>query len=650
MPRYDSIARLVAESPDEALFTTWPLWELRPLGPAKALEQMTLEVDDASADSTLGVILLLARLAACDLTSFPKAWIEAAASWEKTGMVEDPWTSWAALVSALAHKHFPLGRPLSNEDYAAAWRDTVHFTGECLARNAHPLQIPPMGDCELWREATASLKQEEQSYHNWLLHAEVLQLSLPLTNGGGRRLMIDALLTVEDQATGAAKVFYRNDRSNTSLGCGFTLAAQYRPTERSGDGNDFTISLDYRAGVNLLDLWHELEQRECAAWAAADETRPAANPRVLDGIENRYDEPWYIDRERTLIGAPRRLPDGRAGSKLVWSDIREAIWTCYNPLNGIEVLGATNGSSEVTPAIRLVNLEPTVLEPPVSEYGKRLLLARWAHDRNGGLQNAPRGLNVSATVERTIATLIRVPEPHATGATGVLLGSLVPPGSWRRVALSGGFAIVTEHGLFILDDWHPEVRLDFKQLEDEFKLASHLDHQLKKLEKRIKKWHVQEKRAWWQRRQQEVVREVAWIMFELADLRGSAAGTSSHADVRSLREAMDLQWALDRRLAAMEQQVQTIAGSLKALGDASMSRLTHYVTIGGFTFALAFYLAGPIGVLLAFWFTKGQVPLTNAQPPVLYWWSAFFIIGTAAFFGVRSLIWNDTPSPPKTED
>ena len=124
---YESVTRLAAEAPLEGLFEDWPLWQRRPLDPQDALDAMTLEVEDASPDSTLGVVLLLARLARCDLTLFPVEWIQAAESWEKTGMVPDPKTSWATLCSALAHQHFPIGQHATNAAYAEAWRDTLRL-------------------------------------------------------------------------------------------------------------------------------------------------------------------------------------------------------------------------------------------------------------------------------------------------------------------------------------------------------------------------------------------------------------------------------------------------------------------------------------------------------------------------------------------
>jgi hypothetical protein len=645
---YASITRLVAEQPSEEFLESWPLWQRRPLQPQEALKEMTLEVDDASPDSTLGVILLLARLAECNLARFPKEWVEAAESWEKTGMVADPRTSWVTLCSALAHKHFPVTGNPTDKNYVDAWLDTLRFTSGCLARNAHPLKLESMSDWELWREATALLEQEEQAYHDWLTHAETLQLSLPLRKGAGRRLLIDALLVAEDQATGAAKVFFRTDSSNTTLKRGFTLAAHYRPNERKGDGNDFTIALDYRWGLALLDLWKELERLECAAWEAAGETRPADNPRVLEGVENNYNEPWYIDRERTLVAAPHKLSDGRLGSKLEWKDVCAAIWRVYNPLHGVEVLEHHAGSGATASRVSLLNLQHAK-----TEAGKRLLLASWPFDRNDPvLHGAPRALTLSPTVERILATLIEGPATTPSDMEGVALSSLVPPGSWRRVALSGGFAIVAEKGVFILDDWHREVPLAFDQLEREFESVSRLDENLRTLEGHIEciadRLMSGERRAWWHWHQQGLVRDVAAIMFQLAALRGSATGISSHADARLIREAMDKQWAVDRRLAAMEQQVQTINSSLKALSDATMWRAAYVLTVGGFTLVSANVLAPQLGALLGFWLTKGQFVPQSAQPNP-YWWVAFFLIVALVFFVVLSLTRNVTPNPLEGE-
>ena len=462
---YASTSRLIMDGPPEALFGEWPLWQRRPIRPSDALAEITFEVEDASPDSTLGVILVLARLAGCDLARFPGRWVDAAESWEKTGIVEDPRTSWAALCSALAHKHFPIATHAGHENYERAWLDTIRFTSGCLARAANPFKLDPMGDWDLWRDAAVAEDQEEQAYHDWLVHAEILQLSLPLKGGEGRRLLVDALLVAEDEVTGTAKVFYRNDSVNAPLKHGFSLGAHYRPNELKGDGNDFTISVDPRRGVELRELWEELERRECAAWQAEREERPSDKPRELVSVDSHYNQPWYLDAEETLIGAPMALCDGRLGSKLDWDDVCAAIWTTYNPLKNVRVIDRSTDVTESSAPVLLAELKPVVFERGVE---KRLFLASWPHDRKDPvLKSAPRALNLSETAARYLATITRHPAPGRAAPESISLRDLVPPGAWQRVDLSGGLAIVSDDGVLVLDDWRREVSLNLPILKDD---------------------------------------------------------------------------------------------------------------------------------------------------------------------------------------
>jgi hypothetical protein len=280
-----------------------------------------------------------------------------------------------------------------------------------------------------------------------------------------------------------------------------------------------------------------------------------------------------------------------------------------------------------------------------------LLLASWPQDRNDpGPHSTPRALILSPTTERTIATLIGAHASSPPEVQSISLGSLLPPGSWQRVALNGGFAIVTDAGVFILDDWNRAAPLDLRHLKTEFVNASRLDRELSGLKQRIRKVADQLRpganKGWYHWRQQGHVQEVAEIMLQLATLRGSATGISSNIDTRRIREAMDLQWAVDRRLAAMEQQVKTIATSLKALSDARMWRATLVFAVFGFAFALANTLAPPLAVLLHYWAMKGQVS-PNSEHPNPYWWIAFVCISVVTSLGVILLTGGATPSAAK---
>ena len=642
---FSSTSMFVAHESPAVVFLDWALASRGPMHPQDVLNEVVLEVEDASPDSTLCVILLLARLAHCDLDQFPMQWMDAAESWERTGVVEDPWTSWAPLSSSLAHSHFPVAHKVSNENLAAAWLDTLRFAAGCLCRGVPPATVPAMHEFELWRRATAILAQEEQAYHDWLAHAEVLQLSLPLARGEGRRLFIDALFMAEDQPTGAAKVFYRNDRTTSPLKHGYSLAAHYRPSADPGEGNEFTIALDTRRGVDLKELWIELERRENAAWESAGEERPTNKPRKFH-LTTPFNQPWYIDPDFTLVAPPTRITPDLLGTKLNWHDVREAIWSLYNPLVGLQLIDRTSTSGVPVPIGRLQSLRDVdpVSGQPYSK--KRLLFASWPHDRNDpALQSAPRALSLSDTAARMFAALIKTRSNGAAPDDSIALQGLVPPGSWSRVELSGGFAIVTVDGAFILDDWRSDVVLSEPDLRRDFINCTRLDRDLGRIEQSVagvvRQLEATSADTWKPWSKQKIVAEVAAIMFALAALRGATTSVSSNSDARKLHEALDHKWALDRRLTATEQQLANINAAMKAQSDAATWRTTYFVSVAGFALVIATGLAGPLSIMMEhwridFWHTGETFALTSSNAPAPMWWLSFALLMLVAFVIVRT--------------
>lgn len=277
---------------------------------------------------------------------------------------------------------------------------------------------------------------------------------------------MDALLFVEDQPTGAAKVLYRNDRERSPLGQGFTLAVHHRPS-CAGTGNDITITVDPRLGLDLRELWAELERRETAAWAEATEERPSVAPRALIGVENRYDQPWYITPDGTLIGAPKRLDDGRAGSKLGWSDVRDAVWMACDPLRNIRVCAIRGGDP-----VSLWELSKVT----AANHDKTLVVAHWPGPSDAAMLGGARTLSGAPIVTRVLAALLDRQRRSAPG-----LDDLPGIGTWERLDLAGGFAVVTNDGLFILDDWR-ERPLAMDGICTAFKEAAKLDRRLKTIE------------------------------------------------------------------------------------------------------------------------------------------------------------------------
>jgi hypothetical protein len=597
-----SVTRLL-EDPPGGLLESWATWGERPLSPAKAFERITLVAEDASPDSVFGVLLLLARLAGVDIRDFPREWIEAIDEWERTGVAEQPQRSWCALESALAHAYFPARSEHAAKALAQAWTAGLRFAAACLAANASPHAVPDLWRIKQWRDARSALRQEERVYLDWLQQATNVQLSLPLSVSPGRRLLIDALFVVEYQPTGAMKVFYRNDKARSPLGEGFSFAAHYRPLEQ-GTGNDMTIAVDPRVGVDLHDLWCELERRETEAWSRAGKTRPQDDPRWANRAECLWNEPWFINDDATLIGAPRKLSSGQLGTKLSWRDVLTAIWCVCNPLTDVTV--SRPGFDDTIPLLQLTPED-------AADHGKRLLLASWPRSPSPTQAVGARALGRSTIVPRLIAALIRRKAP----TDDLLIDSLPVANSWQHLQLSGGFAVIAEDGLFALDDWNQQQRLDFDAVRAAFVNAARLNRDLQHLEQNAMRPLLDRFEAALQSTLPDVrggraavdvdkiLPEVAQIGAELARLRGSHATPNYHPDSLAIYDALDRQWQLTRRLTAIEAEVRSLETSLRSLAELRIAGISRFVAIQGFALLLAATLADALAK--AFWSVFGPL-------------------------------------------
>ena len=123
---YRSVSALVAAAP-AGLFDSWALWPSEPLHPAKMLEKITLVVEDASPDSTFGVLLFLAAAAGVSTTQFPGEWLDSIDAWERHGDCSEPSISWCALESALAHRYIPATGSVTRETMSNAWQSALRF-------------------------------------------------------------------------------------------------------------------------------------------------------------------------------------------------------------------------------------------------------------------------------------------------------------------------------------------------------------------------------------------------------------------------------------------------------------------------------------------------------------------------------------------
>lgn len=574
---YTSVTKFVL-SPPKGYLESWDLWANRPLAPSSAVAAMTVVADDASPDSVMALLLLLAHLADVNLAEVPSAWVDAVDYWEQAGVADNPWRSWCALESALVHTCFSRRERATPGSFGLAWRDALRFAGRCMALHLSPGNIPELPFVAEYVKAKAAMEMEQEIYWDWLQRAAAVQVSLPLRGVAGRRMLVDGLIVEVQQITGVTKVFCRNDRENSSLGRGFSFLALCSHAA-PGEPVEMTISVDPHRGVSLLQLWQAIERRESKAWEDMGEMRPTDSPRSMEGVSNFYQEPWFIDSTQTLIGSPRKLKSGEPGSRLEWRDICETIWQELNPLRGVKV-----HRSDTNDLVQLLEVGPEREKPG---HAKHFFAAKWFNSSDEDSLILPRSLSSSTFFLRILAAkLIHGRSPDSLG-----LRDLPTLGSWEVVKLDGGVAIVNTHGLFVLDDWS-EQALDVSEIRSDFHRAATLDVELIRLEKHdlsplvkdVQKLLRQESHA---PDIDDLLRRAANLNARLAEKRGDYAMLPEAPDARLIRSTIEKCWSLDRRLAACESETRALETSLHSLSELGTARIGRFIGTYGFALIVA---------------------------------------------------------------
>jgi hypothetical protein len=475
------VTDLVSQAPP-IVFEGWRRIIGEDVVPERLFERFTLIVEDASPDSCFGLFCLLLRLSDLPAAALPRGWVDYMRQWEMGSILvgKSPYESYGCLHNALVH------RTVDHEP-ARSWCDGLQLLCEGLRCESPPTALPTTVATPQLDTARAFLAFEEQAYEESLSHALRLQLALPMAGTIGRRRLIDAYIAEETIPSGALKAFARTDRVRPFLKNGFALLAIYRPIA-AGDGNDFTITVDPHAGVELSKLWKRLEDEEDEKWGGE---RPRGNPRkgirgypgeMQAGGRNAPDQPWYDGGDYALLAAPRKLPDGRFGSRLNWAEVCEALWDVYQPLRDLKVqvelqpgVGDPSADQKLVPVEQTPPAEfPAEARAPKLERARRLFIARWHRPDN----TAPT-FRVTPTLGRYLAARI---DRHGTKTGPIALDELPDDTSYTLVDLPGGIAVITENGVFLLDAGRHD-RLDTEALKEEFRHALCILHRLETTER-----------------------------------------------------------------------------------------------------------------------------------------------------------------------
>ncbi len=418
------------------------------------LTSSTIVANDASPDSVLALVIFLIRKMGGEFDSLKlNEWIEAAEVWKSLGNITGrPEQSWCALHAAGVHAYFESTRTgLDEYEMGRAWLSAARFITHCLIKGFAPNEIPLSATSSEHRSFLAALEREEVLYHSWLEHAEIIQLRLPLKSSADRYRLVDALIFEENDPTGAAKVFYRNDKINAPLKRGFDVAFSFRRYSKAG--NRYVVSANPDAGVTLEPIWRAFEAAECAEWLKLGEERPSDLPRNLPGVEdNKWNEPWWNGGgDFQFLAEPRHLPalngqpNIKGGTLLSWKALREIVWGVCNPVKTIKVHA---GSGSVVPN---QSEEPYSLQSLADRQvvevvnGKKIVSLKWA-----GVISEDCSATRTPTVQRFLASLT---QPDG-GASGLVPSSGIDrDGDYATVPLRGGFATITQDGVVLFDDW-----------------------------------------------------------------------------------------------------------------------------------------------------------------------------------------------------
>ena len=624
-PKRPTGVTALALDPPPDLFAQWQRAVGADAAPEPFFAHFTLVVEDASPDSVLGLIVLLARLNGVPADAVPRAWIAAVAAWEQgQSRVAEPFAHWPTLLAALGHGYWDseLFRQLPTDDTAteraaracevnavvgAAWLACLRFTVALLAADSLPTPIADLSSvCPEAARAAAFLRYEAEQYRHALDHAETLQLRLPMQGPGRRWRIVDACLIEEQALAGAMKVLLRNDRVHPWLGDGFGLIGLYRPA-LAGTGADMTISVDPALGVHLPDLWRALERLEDAAWGGE---RPSDQPRIgLAGYPDgrRPDtgapspnQPWWDDRgSYTLIAAPGRLPDGSPGSLLDWrEDVLEALWNCYKPSGALRFRcadGVVRPFEACLPVlIETAQAAPdaTAPPPPAADRPKQRLALRWPRPQQDPDASASAAANEPALLTPTLQRCLIAPIANAGLAPDQRhrLAHLPDPECFDCIALAGGVVLVHPNGAVLFDDWH-RTPLDHGAIETavdqvgrRLALLAQTGAEASALLDGLDQ-HIRQRR-WVSLTAAGNLDRLTGIKVALRRGLDQTANAAADPRLAALRASLERRWGIGDRLEQLERTIDELERTLRAYAEQRAARLVTFLTVFGFPLVL----------------------------------------------------------------
>lgn len=638
-------------------------------------EGMAFFVKDASPDAVLAALLVAANVAGVALGTELEPWLDAVDSWDRGHMPNEPFRSWPALASALSHLRLPIEPGVSQEPDGTAFQLVLAFLIQSLLANVEPERMPAKLTGPGQR-AIVALERQHQLYEEIHAHSTILELSIPLRDAPDRRVTVDALCCVEFEPSDAVKLFARGDRKRSPSGRGFDVAACYRP--RVPGWNRYTVFAQPELGLDLTDLWVELERRETnayrsasgierradvqtptrAAWserarlarsfAPADLDRmvnKAGTARKLSSVENYWANPWFLIDDASLVASPgideNKQP--AESSRLDWGDVTDALLAAFQPLGKISVQAVTRADSSSAQTVELLRAPPLDFSSstPYFRY------VHWGDPESSDRSSRSRAIQLSRFTLQNLAALA-----GSAKDAEIRPDRLPPPAACKLLELNGGFAVIAQRGCLVANDWHTE-SLDEKAVLDVLERISSwcacLDAQLETLKEMDRRFQV------WlhgNRADQAVfalIGDLAQQRAQFAVERASAslAGVTD-PNARLLYDEVLRFWGVPAREALVDQGHARLEQSVRSMHEARTARLLKFVGLVSFPVFVAPTFAKPTVDLANTWLlSRGWQVATGETAKSLLGGAEFVAwLGWAVllYFGLRRTLAARGPS------
>lgn len=192
------------------------------------------------------------------------------------------------------------------------------------------------------------------------------------------------------------------------------------------------------------------------------------------------------------------------------------------------------------------------------------------------------------------------------------LDDLPNPDTWQFISLSGGFALVTGKGLFVLDDWSQN-KLNIQAIRDTFNSAAILDNKLRalnieQLKPLLERVSIILRKKGNRSGISEALYEASMVRTTLAELRGNHVIPPEDIDACAIKNALENRWALVQRLAAIDSEAQALENSMRTLIELGTNQINRWIGVQGFALVVALGLAEPVAK-----FSEKIMKVSNGQ-------------------------------------